>query len=97
MKENQGDLLFALTSTDLLEMRVSYNLFFQKLRERAMDLHSFCKEVGLTPDMEDLIRHNEMISITAMGKLRAYFSCGMFDLVELLSPEDAEYEFQDAP
>ena len=97
MKEKQDDIVISLSSEDILAMRVSYNPLFQKLKERSMDLHSLCIEVGLTPDMEDLIRHHEMVSITAMGKLRAYFSCQMFDLIELLYPEDTEYEFQDVP
>ena len=92
-----GDVVLSFTSEDILNMRVSYGLLLQKLEERSMDLHSFCLEVGLTPDMEDLIRHQEMISLTAMGKVRDYFSCHTFDLIELISPEDADCEFKDVP
>ena len=97
MNEKQEDFMISFTAEDSLNARISYNLLFEKIKDASKNLHAFCVEIGLTPDMEDLIRHHEMISITAMGKICAHFSCQMGDVIEILAPEETEYVFQDAP
>ena len=93
----QEEFVISFTAEDLLNARVSYNPLFAKLKDASEDLHAFCVKVGLTPDMEDLIRHHEMVSITAMEKICSHFSCSMGDVIELPAVEDTEYVFWDAP